>query len=134
MDKNHCKSLGGLFVILSGITILTGCRSSCFDKRPHQDPVRAGFPDDVSTHAQPSDNGHYYGYQGGGGSWSWRRGEEPTPDEGTWGWDYSGWKIPSFIALGWWHGKKYQGGEGAYRTENPGLVDRLKVKREAKED
>lgn len=112
---------------------LSGCRSSCFAKRDHQDPVRAGFPDEVSSHAAPSDTGRYYGYQGGGGSWSWRKGDQPRPEEGTWGWDYGGWKFPSFNALGWWHGRRYQGGEGAYKVEEPGLFEKAKIKQERKE-
>lgn len=123
-------------IILLGsgfLSVATGCHAPGFARGVHQDPRRAGFPDEVSAHAKPSDTGRYYGYQGGGGSWFRRRGDAPTPEEGTWGWDYGGLRFSSFNALTWWHGRRYQGGEGAYRIDNPGLAERLIQKREQKE-
>src|SRR5687768_16561419 len=51
--------------------------------------------------AQPSDTGHYVGYWVGGGCL--RKGDPPTPDEGTWGWDYGGCLFPKRVYLLWCH-------------------------------
>lgn len=75
---------------------------------------RAGYPLDVACYAVPSDTGHYIGYYVGGGAPC--RGDAPCPDEGTWGWDYHGFLIPKNVVLGWWHGRRYQNGIGAYRV------------------
>jgi hypothetical protein len=75
---------------------------------------RAGCPQDVACWAVPSDTGHYIGYYVGGGAPC--HGDAPCPDEGTWGWDYRGLLIPKNIVLGWWHGRRYQNGIGAYRV------------------
>ncbi|MBY0229547.1 MAG: hypothetical protein K2W96_09735 [Gemmataceae bacterium] len=93
---------------------------------------RAGNPQAVSPHARPSDTGAYVGYQVGGGSWSRKRGEEPTPEEGTWGWDYAGWCLPSRVILGWWHGKP-QGGTGAYKTDGPRPLETIERRHEGHE-
>jgi hypothetical protein len=77
---------------------------------------RAGYPQDVACYAVPSETCHYIGYLVGGGAPC--RGEYPCLSEGTWGWDYQG-CIPRRIALGWWHGRRYQGGTGAYKAEGP---------------
>ena len=71
--------------------------------------------------ALPSDTGHSIGYHVGGGNPFWRRAEPRHPDEGTWGWDYQGWLLPRRVLSGWWHGRRYQGGTGAYRTDGPKL-------------
>jgi hypothetical protein len=78
--------------------------------------ARAGYPQEVACYARPSETGRSIGYYVGGGSPC--RGDFPCPAEGTWGWDYQGW-IPRHIALGWWHGRRYQGGAGAYKTDGP---------------
>jgi hypothetical protein len=77
---------------------------------------RAGYPQDVACYAVPSETCHYIGYLVGGGAAY--HGEYPGRLEGTWGWDYQG-CIPRRIALGWWHGRRYQGGTGAYQTDGP---------------
>jgi hypothetical protein len=69
----------------------------------------------------PSDTGRYIGGYIGGGAVNLRRAEARTPDEGTWGWDYQGWLVPRRVILGWWHGRRYQGGSGAYKTDGPRL-------------
>jgi hypothetical protein len=69
----------------------------------------------------PSDTGHYIGYYVGGGNGRPHKAEARREDEGTWGWDYQGWLIPRRVFLGWWHGQKYQGGTGSYRTDGPHL-------------
>jgi hypothetical protein len=83
----------------------------CWAEDGHQ---RAGHPLEVRPHAVPTDTGHYVGYYVGGGAAC--RGDAPCPEEGTWGWDYGGLLLPKRVALGWYHGRRYQGGPGAYRT------------------
>jgi hypothetical protein len=75
---------------------------------------RAGFPQRVSPFAIPSNTSHYVWYYLGGGSLIL---DEPRfSNEGTFGWDYSGIAFHKSVALGWTHGRRYQGGTGAYRT------------------
>ena len=57
---------------------------------------RAGNPQEVSPWARPSDTGRYVGYLVGGGAVC--RGDGPTADEGTWGWDYTGLVLPALTA------------------------------------
>src|SRR5207249_1613117 len=82
---------------------------------------RAGYPNEISCLAHPSDTGRYYGYYVGGGS-PCRGGGPNWPAEGTWGWDYGGlccgWKK---IELLWNH--RYQGGTGAYKIDGPPVED-----------
>ena len=49
------------------------------------------------------------------------RAEGRANDQGTWGWDYRGWLIPRRVNLLWWHGRRFQGGSGAYKTDGPHL-------------
>jgi len=80
---------------------------------------RAGNPAAVACWAIPSDTGSYVGYLVGGGCPYPHRADAPLPEEGTWGWDYQGWLLPRRVILGWWHGRRYQGGTGAYKTDGP---------------
>lgn len=82
---------------------------------------RAGNPQLEARRAVPSDTGAYWGYYVGGGSA--KRGDAPTTLEGTWGWDYEGRCIRRIVNLGWWHGRRYQGGTGAYKPDGPHLVN-----------
>jgi hypothetical protein len=113
------------------LLIVAGCK--CLPCPEHTDECRAGCPNDVSPCAKPSDTGHYVGYQVGGGAvpCCCCKGETPTCDEGTWGWDYEGICWPSKIILNWWHGRRYQGGAGAYRTDGPRPLKRLEQKKES---
>ena len=78
---------------------------------------RAGFPLCLSEHLAPTNEGDSYGYYvgGGGGHGAGSRCRE----EGTYGWDYTGIHFPRRVALGWNHGRKSQGGAGAYKTNPP---------------
>jgi hypothetical protein len=82
---------------------------------------RAGNPQETSRLAVPSNGPGYFGYTVGGGSIASHRGDPPLPDEGTWGWDYKGLLLPRKINLLWWHGRRAQGGIGAYKTDGPKL-------------
>ena len=82
---------------------------------------RAGSPQEVSRFARPADSSRSIGYAVGGGAVNRRKAESPTAAEGTWGWDYSGGLIRRRVDLGWWHGRRSQGGTGAYKTDGPKL-------------
>ncbi len=78
---------------------------------------RAGFPNTMANHVQPSNAGDSYGYYVGGGG---GHGSGPRcTNEGTYGWDYTGIHFPRKVILGWNHGRKAQGGTGAYKTDGP---------------
>jgi hypothetical protein len=83
------------------------CRRSCGH-------ARAGCPLCLSLFAIPSNTRFYRGYYVGGGNVF--RGDLRQCNEGTWGWDYGGILVPKRVALNWSHGRRYQGGTGAYRT------------------
>jgi hypothetical protein len=83
---------------------------------------RAGYPQEVAPWARPSDTGRYVGYYVGGGCVNPRKAEPPYPDDGTWGWDYLGGCFRRHVILGWWHGRRYQGGTGAYQTDGPKVL------------
>jgi hypothetical protein len=79
-------------------------------------------PPPVSCLAQPSNTPANVGYYVGGGCPCGRLGEPRYPLEGTWGWDWSGWCCRRKVDLLWWHGRRYQGGTGAYNTDGPKLL------------
>jgi hypothetical protein len=99
---------------------------------------QAGYPLEVSKRARPSNTPSYGGYYVGGGcgkftvgccsSWFCRGGRPPSPEEGTWGWDYFGHPcFPKHIVLGW--GAPYQGGYGSYNTDKgPEIPDPIAYK------
>ena len=89
---------------------------------PEEGMRRAGYPQEVACYAVPSDTGHYIGYYVGGGAPC--RGDAPCRDEGTWGWDYRGLLVPKNVVLGWWHGRRSQGGIGTYRTAGPNCTSK----------
>jgi hypothetical protein len=101
-----------LGLALSLVAAGSGRAESC--SVPEDGHRRAGYPLEVRAHAVPSDTGHYVGYYVGGGAPC--RGDARDRDDGTWGWDYGGLLLPKRVALGWYHGRRYQGGVGAYRT------------------
>ena len=85
---------------------------------------RAGYPNEVSKYAVPTNGPNYEGYSVGGGSPGMGKGGRyPEPDEGTWGWDYGGWshKFRFKVALFW--NNRYQGGTGAYKIDGPPVKD-----------
>ncbi len=87
-----------------------------YEERLH----RAGYPQEISPLAHPSETpGYDGGYIGGGAPF---RGEPRFLQEGVWGWDYPGRLIPARIFLDYWHGLRSQGGTGAYKTDGPHLL------------
>jgi hypothetical protein len=83
---------------------------------------RAGNPQEISPLARLGDSGGFIGYYVGGGAVSRRRGDGPYVNEGTWGWDFQGKFLERRVNLLWWHGRRTQGGSGAYKTEGPVLA------------
>ncbi len=75
----------------------------------------AGWPQCVSRWARPSSSCHESGYYVGGGAVF--GGDARCTHEGTFGWDYNGRLFQKQIWLGWHHGRRSQGGVGAYRTD-----------------
>lgn len=119
-------SLAGFFESLAAARDLTPYMGRPSTQRKHfqGDPVeRAGHPEWVSPLAKPTKSSHEEGYFiGGGARVKSRGGQERRIGEGTWGTDYSGLVIPKKTNLLWWHGQRYQGGVGSYRTDGPRIV------------
>lgn len=88
----------------------------CDHCRPYEFE-RAGMPQTIRPHAQLA-SPHFWGYWVGGGTAI--GGGPPCADEGTWGWDFEGYPSRR-IWLNWSHGRRYQGGTGAYKTDGPKL-------------
>lgn len=120
-----CKEIA---MTRSSLTIMLACFSlaaiaalSASAHPPVDDDRRAGRPQEVSRFARPADISRSFGYMVGGGAVNRHKADPPGPADGTWGWDYSGWLIHRRVDLGWWHGRRYQGGSGAYKTDGPKL-------------
>lgn len=87
--------------------------------------VIAGCPESISPLAKKTKSSHEESYYVGGGSRERsHHAEERHPHEGIYGVDYKGLLIPKKNALGWWHGRRYQGGTGSYAPDGPRLVHR----------
>jgi len=85
------------------------------EEQTHSKPsCRPSGPPSIACYAVPSDKKGYDGYYVGGGVPCF--GSSRCLTEGTWGWDYPGCFSWRKIDLHWTHGKRYQGGIGAYRT------------------
>jgi hypothetical protein len=83
-------------------------------ENPHH---RAGHPDRQACYAQPSNENHYSkGYVGGGTQF---HGSGRFAHQGTWGRDYCGSFLSHRPWLHWSHGRRHQGGSGAYKTDGP---------------
>ena len=75
---------------------------------------RAGNPQCYAPWASCEDDRHYAGYYVGGGA-TFGGDARVCRREGTWGWDYAPWW--SKVKLGWFHGRRYQAGEGQYQPD-----------------
>jgi hypothetical protein len=91
---------------------------------PHTDE-RAGDPRALGGHLEPSATSGGIGYYVGGGvPIGHRHREARRCDEGTWGWDETGGaRFRRRVILAWSHGRRYQGGTGAYRVDGPVIPD-----------
>ena len=76
--------------------------------------VRTGCPHTTAPWAVCQDESKYGGYYIGGGA---ATGGDPRVynREGTWGWDYTPWW--SKVRLNWFHGRRFQAGEGQYNPD-----------------
>jgi hypothetical protein len=83
---------------------------------------RAGWPNLLSPHATPSVTPHDgLGYIGGS---KLKGGDGRGPMDGTFGFDYQGWKRrPGRIFLGWAHDRQRQPQLGPYRTDTHQVPD-----------
>jgi hypothetical protein len=118
MRRRRVLALLAALTAILAAAVARGAESPCGCAcGPEDGQRRAGYPQDVACYAVPSDTGPYVGYSVGGGA-PWH-GDAPCRDEGTWGWDYHGCLVPKNVILGWWHGRRSQGGIGAYRTAGP---------------
>lgn len=76
---------------------------------------RAGNPHCHAPWAAYPKERHNVGYYVGGGAVF--GGDRACVREGTWGWDYK--LFPwTKVKLGWFHGRRYQGGEGQYSPDS----------------
>jgi hypothetical protein len=113
-----------VMMLISGVIMALGVGTGVMADDPTHPPAPTeGHGSLLSRLLQPipSDTGHYIGYFVGGGNGRPHKAEQRHEDEGTWGWDYQGWIIKRRVVLGWWHGQKFQGGTGAYKTDGPHL-------------
>ena len=95
---------------------------SCRDCRPQCGYERAGHPGCIYRWAIPTYTPYYTACYVGGGA-PCLGGEPRCLNEGTWGRDYSGILFPKKIWLAWYHGKRYQGGGGVYKTDGPHFLE-----------
>jgi len=126
MRQTH---LGGLFgaclasLLLAGVAFGEEEKDPC---KPAEDKghtmERAGYPQHLSCLAAPSNTPAYTNYYVGGGAPC--HGEGPNAEDGTWGWDYEGCWFKRNVALMWFHGRRYQGGTGAYKADGPHLPEK----------
>ena len=119
MTRISLAFLGILFAVRATFAQTPDCASD-------HSFARAGHPERTPWYAHSSDTGRYIGYYVGGGCRFYRVGEDRRAWEGTWGWDYHGFCWPSRVALDWWHGRRYQGGQGAYQTDEPQVLEHSK--------
>lgn len=87
--------------------------------------ARAGWPWCSWVWARPQNPCEYTGYYVGGGA-PGPRSRERCRDEGTWGWDYQGKKLPRLVRLGWTYPPRRQGGTGNYDPDGPRVVEAVK--------
>lgn len=110
-------------LLLCGWIFSLGCHRPFLEVKTHEDPTRVGHPEQIKRHALTQEEEYNVGHPIGGGaprffSKIFSKKEDPSLDEGTWGWDYAGRWFPSQVALDWWHGRRFQSGEGAYKVDH----------------
>ena len=106
--------------LLVTFIVITGLKLEAADP-PVNHEVRSGHASSIAPWAQPAVRRHYSGgFLGGGAA---RRGEDRNQIQGTWGWDFHGLLPRQNTWLGWWNGRREQGGRGAYKTEGRRLIN-----------
>jgi hypothetical protein len=109
-------------VLLTAILTLLALALRAKSSPPQDDIRRAGQPQEISRLAQPIQPTRMIGYYIGGGALNRYKADVALPTDGTWGLDYTGGLFRRRVDLGWWHGRRYQGGAGAYKTDGPKLI------------
>ena len=104
-------------LLLSAVVALAAAPAYAHPPCESHTMERAGNPDCISKCAAGSITPAYVGYYVGGGSP--KKGMPPGPEQGTWGWDYSGRCFHRRICLLW--NCRFQAGTGAYKAEGPHL-------------
>ncbi len=113
------RFISGLSLLAIAFMMISSLSASdqCDTCRRNDRHAIAGWPQCVAPWARPSIGCHESGgYVGGGAP---VRGDCRCPHEGTFGWDYHGRLFTKRVWLGWHHGRRDQGGTGAYRTDGP---------------
>lgn len=100
----------------------TSC-ACCNGERAIDPNCRAGCPRNVAWWSKPSTTPKYSGYYVGGDTAWWGCGR--SAEDGTWGLDFVGGLFQRRVWLNWSHGRRYQGGIGAYKTDGPHLLNSL---------
>jgi hypothetical protein len=111
--RHFVETLAGLSLGL----LAAGARADGPAAEPVPCSHRGDYVLPIAPWAQPSNTMRYDGYYVGGGAPFC--GEPRYFWEGTWGWDYIGCFPPRRVRLNWWHGRRYQGGTGSYKTDGP---------------
>jgi hypothetical protein len=115
-------------LLSAGLLLLAGAGPAAaevvLEVGPSPAPAGGGGPP-VACWAVPGRTGAYRGYYVGGGTAFC--GGPRLVQEGTWGWDYQGCLLLRLVRLRWSHGGRYQGGEGAYKTDGPPVPNVLAV-------
>lgn len=104
-----------VFMGMMSLVIAVCASSSAAFAQSEDNEVRAGCPNQIARHARVGYGKDYVVYYVGGGARS-PKGEARYVEEGTFGVDYRP-IVPGFrntVALGWWHGRRWQGGQGQY--------------------
>lgn len=105
------------------------CKDCLADRYLQPDCHRSGYPHEVSKLAKCAANERYTAwYVGGGTSWLLPNfARNRTPEEGTWGMDYTGILRPRRGFMFWSCPEREQGGLAGYNTDKePAFVKRLK--------
>jgi hypothetical protein len=110
--RRHVRTLAALG---SALAFVAGAVAADDTLAPGQPACRSSYVLPIAPWARPSNTPDYVGYYVGGGC-AWR-GEPRFPDEGTYGWDYGGCYFARRVWLLWCHGRRYQGGTGAYESD-----------------
>ena len=106
-------------LVSSCVTLQAGGRH-CDTCERYDRHTYAGWPHCISRWARPSYGCHESGcYVGDGPPF---HGDSRCAHEGTWGWDYHGRLFTKSIWLGWHHGRREQGGYGAYKSDGPHIL------------
>jgi hypothetical protein len=126
-EFNFTRFAASLLIAVSvGAAALAGSKQLDQPRRAkHPAPrtlSRAGQPQQVRRLTSPTYTGAYNGGWVGGGAGI--LGDQPRMNEGVWGRDYVGLAFPRYVRPLWLHGRRQQGGTGAYSSDGPRIIKR----------